>query len=422
MTEKLDAIIFGATGFAGQTAVENALEVFHGLRWGIAGRNLVKLENVLKKLSQKIDKDLSYVTITLADVEDENSIKEMAKKCKVLVNFCGPYYTYGEVVVKACIDVGTHYVDISAEPQFIDRMALKYHDLAKTTHTFVISACGFNSVAAEMGVVYAERNFPGTVNSIETYWENTVDFKDQHSKALLHTGTWQSAIQIISNAKELLAIKNQMKPKDYPDLKPVLRVCPYPHKVPPLNNYFIPLMSGDHDTVLNTQRLWFENEKKRPLQYENYIGFKSLLYAIAAPVFAILIALLCQFCFTRKLLLKFPQIFSLGLISPEGPTEANMNSHYFQMYFKIKGWAKGKSLGEKPKQQLWTCASGYNPFYATTGVTALAGAKMMLQELEKLPGRGGVISPGYAFSKTSIIEDLQKFKYGIKYEVVKPGQ
>ncbi|XP_036317553.1 lipid droplet localized protein-like [Rhagoletis pomonella] len=86
MATKLDAIIFGATGFTGKIVVENAPEVLQGLTWGIAGRNLAKLENVLKVAGKKVGKDLSKIPIILADVEDENSIKEMANKSKVSVS------------------------------------------------------------------------------------------------------------------------------------------------------------------------------------------------------------------------------------------------------------------------------------------------------------------------------------------------
>lgn len=81
---------------------------------------------------------------------------------KIVVNCCGPYRFYGEIVVKACIEAGTHHVDISGEAQFIEGMMVKYHDLAKEKKAYVISACGFDSIPGEMGVVFAERNFPGT--------------------------------------------------------------------------------------------------------------------------------------------------------------------------------------------------------------------------------------------------------------------
>lgn len=57
------------------------------------------------------------VPIILADVKDEESIKKMTKQAKVIVNCCGPFRFYGEPVVKACVATGTHYVDVTGEPE-----------------------------------------------------------------------------------------------------------------------------------------------------------------------------------------------------------------------------------------------------------------------------------------------------------------
>lgn len=136
---------------------------------------------MLSTAGQKIAKDLSAVPIILADVGDRTSIVAMAEKCKVdtnlkhtkfdqftimilskvVINCCGPYRFYGEMVVKACIEAGTHHVDISGEPQYIEGMRLKYHYLAQKNHTYIISTCGFDSIPAEMGVLHAEKNFSG---------------------------------------------------------------------------------------------------------------------------------------------------------------------------------------------------------------------------------------------------------------------
>lgn len=82
---------------------------------------------------------------------------------QIVLNCCGPYRFYGEIVVKSCIAAGTHHVDISGEPQYIDKMQLDYHDLAQGKSVYVVSACANESIPAEMGVVYAEKNFPGKV-------------------------------------------------------------------------------------------------------------------------------------------------------------------------------------------------------------------------------------------------------------------
>lgn len=60
---------------------------------------------------------LENIKIIIADLKDEESLKNMAEQAKVIVNCCGPYRFYGEPVVKACIAARTHHVDVSGEPQ-----------------------------------------------------------------------------------------------------------------------------------------------------------------------------------------------------------------------------------------------------------------------------------------------------------------
>lgn len=55
--------------------------------------------------------------VIVADVEDGKSLEAMAARAKVVINCCGPYRHWGEQVVKACIQSGTHHVDVSGEPQ-----------------------------------------------------------------------------------------------------------------------------------------------------------------------------------------------------------------------------------------------------------------------------------------------------------------
>lgn len=60
---------------------------------------------------------MTQVEIIVADVDDQKSINAMTKKGKVIINCTGPYRFYGESVVKACIEEGIHYVDVTGEPE-----------------------------------------------------------------------------------------------------------------------------------------------------------------------------------------------------------------------------------------------------------------------------------------------------------------
>ena len=54
-------------------------------------------------------------------------------------------------VVQACLAGGAHHIDISGEPQFLEKIQLKYHKEAEAKGVYVIGACGFDSIPSDMG-------------------------------------------------------------------------------------------------------------------------------------------------------------------------------------------------------------------------------------------------------------------------------
>ncbi len=48
-------------------------------------------------------------------------------------------------------------------------MQLDYHQSARDNKVYVVGACGFDSIPADMGTVFLENKFGGQVNSVETY-------------------------------------------------------------------------------------------------------------------------------------------------------------------------------------------------------------------------------------------------------------
>lgn len=49
----------------------------------------------------------------------------------------------------------------------METMQLKYNDQAREKGVYVVSACGFDSIPADMGTVFLQEKFTGTVNSVE---------------------------------------------------------------------------------------------------------------------------------------------------------------------------------------------------------------------------------------------------------------
>ncbi len=115
-----DIVVFGATGFTGALTAEYLVaNAPAGTRWAIAGRNREKLERVRDHLGQ------ANLAILHADVNDEASLREVAESTKVVITTVGPYILYGEPLLAACVAAGTDYVDLTGEPEFVDRMWLK---------------------------------------------------------------------------------------------------------------------------------------------------------------------------------------------------------------------------------------------------------------------------------------------------------
>ena len=55
----------------------------------------------------------------------------MAQQARIVLNCVGPYRFYGEAVVEACVEAGAHHLDISGEPQYLEKMQLKYHQVSQ---------------------------------------------------------------------------------------------------------------------------------------------------------------------------------------------------------------------------------------------------------------------------------------------------
>ncbi len=79
----------------------------------------------------------------MADVSDKESLRAMAKQSDVILNCVGPYLLYGgEEMVQACIQEGTHHLDLSGESQFLEKIQLKYNQDAQDNGSYIIGCCG----------------------------------------------------------------------------------------------------------------------------------------------------------------------------------------------------------------------------------------------------------------------------------------
>lgn len=105
--------------------------------------------------------------------------------------------------------------------QFLERMELEYGKQARDAGVYVISACGFDSIPCDLGIIFLQSKFNGEVNSVESYlnsWKTS-----NVGGAGIHYGTWESAVYGLAHANELRELRSKLYPEKLPELKPKLR-------------------------------------------------------------------------------------------------------------------------------------------------------------------------------------------------------
>lgn len=158
-----DVVLFGATGFVGALTAEYlAAHAPAGCRWALAGRDLAKLERLRERLTET-DPALAGLPLLRADASDARAVRELAASTRVLATTVGPYVWYGAELVAACAASGTDYVDLTGEPEFVDRMYVDHDARARESGARIVHACGFDSIPADLGAYYTVGHLPAGV-------------------------------------------------------------------------------------------------------------------------------------------------------------------------------------------------------------------------------------------------------------------
>ncbi|CAI5770640.1 saccharopine dehydrogenase-like oxidoreductase [Podarcis lilfordi] len=325
-----EVVVFGASGFTGQYVVQEVArvagedELRGSLRWAVAGRNREKLQAAVDKAAEKLGKKelKSDVGIILCDVSDPSSLANMAKQAAIVLNCVGPYRFFGEPVVKACVENGTSCIDISGEPQFLEGMYLNYNDKAAEKGVYIIGSCGFDSIPADMGVLYTRNSLKGTLTAVESF----LTVKSGPQGSCIHDGTWKSAIHGFADQGSLKKIRRQIGHKPLPVTGRKLKRRGALFYSNELKQYSIPFMGSDVSVVKRTQHYLHTDLKETPVQYAAYATVGGLGTVIKLMFAGLLFLMLVKFNFGRKLLLKYPEFFSGGHFTKEGPTEKQVTT------------------------------------------------------------------------------------------------
>lgn len=416
---EFDIIIYGASGYTGKYVVEYVAKIYEEekLKWAIAGRDAGKLKGVLEDVSTLTGKDVKDIPVFSAAVSDSAALAEVCKKTKVLLNCVGPFRLYGEPVVKACIDNGCHHIDISGEPVFLESMQVKYHEEAQKAKVYVLGAAGVDSIPCETGIQFLTEKFNGDVNSVETF----LDIKSGPKGYSGNIGTWLSAVHGVANRKELRSLRTQIFSKPVPRSNHKLKnrgVMSFANEV---KQWCLAFPVTDKSVVNRTTYYNYHNRKMRPIQMYSYLVLPTIWYGLVWLLVGLCLGILSNFKFGRYCLENFPSIFSFGIFSKSGPTREQVKETSFSLYLVGRGYDEKLAEPEDqhatpPNKTLVVRVDAPDPGYVGTSMFMVQVALTLLQELDKLPDEGGVLTPGAALLNTSLISRL--IKQGINYSIV----
>uniref|UniRef100_A0A4W4FWA2 Saccharopine dehydrogenase-like oxidoreductase n=1 Tax=Electrophorus electricus TaxID=8005 RepID=A0A4W4FWA2_ELEEL len=410
-------IIFGASGFTGQFVVEEVARTSAegprgAVRWALAGRSRAKLDKVLEQASEALGKPelKSEVDIIVADVGEPDSLAAMCKQGVIVLNCVGPYRFYGEAVVKACVENGAHCIDICGEPQFLEGMQLNYHSQAADKGVYIVGSCGFDSIPADLGVLYTRDQFKGTLTAVESFLTASTGPEG----GCIHDGTWQSAIYGFADSGKLRSLRKKFDHKPLPVVGAKIKRRSALFFSDEIQQYSVPFMGADPSVVKRTQRFLAEEHNKTPVQYGAYAGIGGITSVIKLLFAGMMFWFLVKFSFGRNLLIKFPEFFSFGFFSKEGPTRKQLEGSSFRFAFFGEGYTEGQDPSQgKPNAKIRTLVQGPEPGYVATPIAMVQAAITMLNEPNSLPKKGGVYTPGAAFANTTIIDRLNN--HGIQF-------
>ncbi|MFJ9950770.1 saccharopine dehydrogenase family protein [Kitasatospora sp. NPDC091207] len=379
-----DLVLFGATGFTGALTAEYlARHVPAGCRWALAGRDRAKLEALRARLAT-LDPGCAGLPLLAADAADPASLREVAAAARVVVSTVGPYLQHGEPLVAACADAGTDYLDLTGEPEFVDRMYLLHHRRAVETGARLVHSCGFDSVPHDLGVLFTlermrERGAlpDGAAVSVRGFVRAGGTFSG---------GTFASALTVMSRRGAAARAARARHAADPGPADRTISVTAGPvRRSAEARAWAVPLPTIDPLVVARSAAA--RPDYGGTFRYGHYAAVRRLPVLLAGGAGLALLALAAQLPSLRRTLTRLRK-------SGAGPSAEQRADSWFTVRF----------VGESgPGRRLFTEVSGGDPGYTETA-KMLAESALSLA-FDELPATAGQVTPAVAMG-TALIDRL----------------
>lgn len=145
-------LLYGANGYTGELIAKYSQQ--YQLQPILAGRNRETIQPLAAKLN------LPY---KIFDLDDETALLSALEEVKVIVNAAGPFAFTAAKMVDACLQTGTHYLDINGDiAQF--ELLKNYDAEAKKAGIMIMPGVGFDVVPTDCLALFLKKQLPDATN------------------------------------------------------------------------------------------------------------------------------------------------------------------------------------------------------------------------------------------------------------------
>mgnify|MGYP001029995644 CR=1 FL=1 len=141
-------LVYGANGFVGSAAARLARDL--GLEPVAAGRDAEAVARVARELE---------VEARPFALDDPRAVARALEDARVVLNMAGPFVGTYRQLVGACLEAGSHYVDITGELPVLESMA-GFDGPARERGVMLLPSAGLDSVPADCLAAHLARRLP----------------------------------------------------------------------------------------------------------------------------------------------------------------------------------------------------------------------------------------------------------------------
>jgi short subunit dehydrogenase-like uncharacterized protein len=171
--------LYGATGYTGRLVAAELAAA--GADFVLSGRSKPKLEALAEELGRT-------ASVHPATLDDHSELRSLLEGCSVVIDCAGPFTEFGEPVLRAAIETGTHYLDTTGEQAYMNKVFRHFGADAERKRVALIPAMGFDYVPGDMlAALTAQGMGPLKTVSLAYCWKDFVPTR----------GTMLSAMHIL---------------------------------------------------------------------------------------------------------------------------------------------------------------------------------------------------------------------------------